>query len=590
MARRFNIGQRIALYLNSGGRCVECGAELARGWHGDHRTPYSKGGKTIIENGQALCPVCNRRKGVSMARYFRGDRGLVPQWTLTLRDYQRTCLRELITKMNIGQRTLAVAATMGAGKTILSLRWLHALLERVVVRIGIVVVPTDNLRLQFCRDAKAIGLHAYAVTATPDKHNNPAKRVSCIPGFDGPLPPDAHLIVITYAQLASEANVLALEAICSEAATAWVFDEVHHSGDGRASDDPALSWADGMSRAAKGAAYRLLTTATPNRTDGRPIPFLTYIGGVPQFDFVYDYENGLGDGHLRVVEFILMDGMVKWWTFKDGELQSRLTDEIPREQLSKRLNTAINADHQWVSESLDIGTHLIHDMRAQKRHRDAGGLVVAKNKKEADKIAALLVKKGARGVVVVTYDDTEASSKIDAFRDSDDEWIVAVRMVSEGIDIKRLRVIVYATNVTTELLFLQILGRVLRIINGIRPQVAHVIIPPDPRIMKTVNTYRSIIMRALREPGTGPGGGIQEQIWYERSADGFENGRIYDSDSIDQYWIDKSAPYSDGNADVTALIARALRENAPHSPTPPAGTPPPPPAQKSWDSEKHQTY
>ncbi len=586
-ARRFSTSQRVALYLHSGGVCSGCGAELERGWHGDHVQPYSKGGATVLENGQALCPICNRKKGATMARFFRGDHSGLQLWEVKLRDYQLKCLSRFVEKMNAGQSTLAIAAVMGAGKTILSLRWLHLLLSRKAVRVGVVVVPTDNLRLQFCRDAKIAGLHAYAITSTPDKNPDLSQRVSCVPGFDGPLPSDAHLIVITYAQLAIAANIDALKTLCAECSTAWVFDEVHHSGDST-EIDPALSWGDGMLRAAERATYRLLTTATPNRTDGRPIPFLRYVDSIPQFDFVYDYEQALLDGHVRVVDFVFMNGIAEWWTVKDGDLKAQLTDPIPQAHYSKRLNTIVNADHQWVNESLDVGVHLLRDMRTQGRHRDAGGLVVVKNRGEAQKVAKLLTNKGARSVVIVTYDDPEASTKIDAFRKSNDEWIIAVRMISEGIDIRRLRVLVYATTVTTELLFLQILGRVLRIVPNILPQLAHIIIPPDPRLMKTVNTYRSIIMRALKVPGDGPGGGIQEQIWYQHGASGFEDGRRYNTDDIDQHWVDRAATYCVGNADVTSLIALALKSES-ATPPPPSSQPKPPPPP-AWDTAKHQTY
>ena len=34
---------------------------------------------------------------------------------------------------------------------------------------------------------------------------------------------------------------------------------------------------------------------------------------------------------------------------------------------------------------------------------------------------------------IVLSDDADASDRIDAFRESDDRWMVAVRMVSEGV-------------------------------------------------------------------------------------------------------------------------------------------------------------
>jgi hypothetical protein len=34
-------------------------------WHCDHKQPWSKGGKTTVENGQVACPPCNLAKGAN---------------------------------------------------------------------------------------------------------------------------------------------------------------------------------------------------------------------------------------------------------------------------------------------------------------------------------------------------------------------------------------------------------------------------------------------------------------------------------------------------------------------------------------------
>jgi len=74
-------------------------------------------------------------------------------------------------------------------------------------------------------------------------------------------------------------------------------------------------------------------------------------------------------------------------------------------------------------------------------------------------IANLLRMKIGAPAEIVTSDDPEASAKITRFASSPDPWLVAVRMVSEGVDIPRLRVGVYATTVTTDLFFRQAVGR-----------------------------------------------------------------------------------------------------------------------------------
>lgn len=55
------------LYLSSDGRCAICGAPLGDDWEADHIVPFSKGGATTLENGQAVCRSCNRKKGDKMA-------------------------------------------------------------------------------------------------------------------------------------------------------------------------------------------------------------------------------------------------------------------------------------------------------------------------------------------------------------------------------------------------------------------------------------------------------------------------------------------------------------------------------------------
>jgi hypothetical protein len=59
-------------------------------------------------------------------------------------------------------------------------------------------------------------------------------------------------------------------------------------------------------------------------------------------------------------------------------------------------------------------------------------------------------------------EDPKASEKITAFSQSSDKFIVAVRMVSEGVDIPRCAVLVWLTSYRTPLFFAQAVGRVVR--------------------------------------------------------------------------------------------------------------------------------
>ena len=93
---------------------------------------------------------------------------------------------------------------------------------------------------------------------------------------------------------------------------------------------------------------------------------------------------------------------------------------------------------------------------------DAGMLVLASDQAAAKAYAKVL--KAVTGVTptLALSEDPKASSKIDAFARGTDKFLVAVRMVSEGVDIPRCAVLVWLTSYRTPLFFAQAVGRVVR--------------------------------------------------------------------------------------------------------------------------------
>ena len=69
MRRSFNSYERAEIYHKCNGVCQICNIELKKDFHADHIIPYSKGGLTIIDNGQALCRNCNILKSNKMVNY-----------------------------------------------------------------------------------------------------------------------------------------------------------------------------------------------------------------------------------------------------------------------------------------------------------------------------------------------------------------------------------------------------------------------------------------------------------------------------------------------------------------------------------------
>jgi hypothetical protein len=169
------------------------------------------------------------------------------------------------------------------------------------------------------------------------------------------------------------------------------------------------------------------------------------------------------------------------WTAPDGRLyRATFDDPLDRQRANQRLRTALSLDGEWLPAVLAEADRRL--ARARAVQPGAGGLVIAMDQDHARGIAALLAERIGSRAVVATSDDPTASERIARFAASDIPWLVAVRMVSEGVDIPRLMVGVFATHTTTELFFRQAVGRLVRWVPGVARQAAHLFIPDDVRL------------------------------------------------------------------------------------------------------------
>ena len=370
--------------------------------------------------------------------------------SIRLRPWQLAALDQL---ERSPQADFLAVATPGAGKTTLALAAARRSLARTPARL-IVVVPTAHLKFQWARAAAALDLHLEAGWSPSQ----------------GAFPSDMHGIVTTYQQVASDPR-----AIARRADGAFVIlDEIHHAGDDRA-------WGDALQTAFDGAGRRLSLSGTPFRSDTRSIPFVRYEIDEARPDFEYGYGPALAERRVvRSIYFPRTNGHMEW-SSPDGSVYSAGFDDVldtPR--ANQRLRAALSLDGEWLPEVLGAAHKRLSTVR--EHHPEAGGLVVATDQDHAHGIADLMRRRLGARAVVATSDDPDASRKILDFTSSADQWLVAVRMVSEGVDIPRLRVGVFATTTTTELFFRQVVGRFVRWQPGIGRQSAHLFIPDDLRL------------------------------------------------------------------------------------------------------------
>jgi superfamily II DNA or RNA helicase len=399
--------------------------------------------------------------------------------SVRLRPWQKRALDRLAAS---GAPDFLAVATPGAGKTTFAL---CAAVHDVAGNHGrgvVVVAPTSHLKVQWADAAARFGLHL-------EPRWSPS---------GGRLPADVHGVVTTYQQVASSPD--ALRPVAGRSLV--ILDEIHHAGDDRA-------WGESVRRAFEPAPRRLALSGTPFRSDTRTIPFVRYVGDEAVPDFEYGYADALADGRVvRPVYFPRINGFMEWIA-PDGSAQAAAFDDaLDRARTAQRLRTALSLEGEWLATVLLQANERLAALRRQQP--DAGGLVIAADQEHAQGIADLLrYRCGVRAAVAVS-DDPLSSTRIARFAAGTDPWIVAVRMVSEGVDIPRLRVGVYATTTTTELFFRQAVGRFVRWTRGVPRQKAYLFIPDDLRLRTWATQIADARRHSLHRPqrdGDEPGDG-----------------------------------------------------------------------------------
>jgi superfamily II DNA or RNA helicase len=366
---------------------------------------------------------------------------------------------------------LLISAAPGAGKTRPSLEFARRQLQAKAIDSVVIACPTAPLIRQWARAAHELG-----VNLAPDA-NSPKP------------PPGFHGVSVTYARVAKAPRRWA-NAIPRR--TLVIADEAHHLGQD-------LAWGESFNTAFAQAPRWLLLSGTPFRSDAAPIPGVSYDSdgnSIP--DVSYSYADAMLDGVCRPVAFVAYDGTLSWRS-GDDVIESSFETVLSTREASRRYRTAISTElPDGLPRILEEADAKLREIRSNG-HRDAAGLVIAADSDHARRIAKLLHEATGRVPVVVLHAEARAAAKLAAFKDARDPWIVAVNMVSEGVDIPRLRVGVYATAAKTPLVFRQIVGRFVRTITERTAEASWLYIPADPILRDHAATIESELRCALRD-------------------------------------------------------------------------------------------
>lgn len=437
--RRFSKKQKQAVELVSG-----------KAGEADHVVPYSRGGETTVENCQILLPSANRKKGA---------------FEFNPRQWQAEFLESWQNRKP--KQPFMLIAIPGSGKTMAALeaarRWMEAAADRRLI----VVVPTDGLREQWKEEASRFGISLQTKEfGTNFKH-----------GFEGG--------VATYHLVANDP--LLFRKLCSVAPTMVIFDEIHHCAEN-------AHFGNGILTAFPLSKEQLCMSGTPWKSDGRPIPFVRYDeNGYAIGDYVYDYARALNEDVVRYLVFDHAKGLIK--NDCTGEVEA-LSQEVSDEEAKKRLRKILDPEGEYVREQIVLAHRKLIECR--KTIPDAAALAACIDQYHAIKVAGLIKEVTGCDPSVIVSDSALENDTIREFRNSKKEWLVAVRKVSEGTDIKRLQVLCYLTNTTSELFFRQLIGRVSRVRN-IEDFEAYVYLPADPRLIRCAKNIENAQVQALRD-------------------------------------------------------------------------------------------
>jgi len=488
MGRRFNRKQRSAVEIVTG-----------RNGDGDHVVPYSKGGETSVENCQLISRAANLKKGSAHDELRRWQKEFLNQWIA------RT------------SSTFMLIVIPGGGKTVAALRAARSWMAAGSDRRLIVVVPTDNLREQWREEASRHGVDLQTKEFGTDfKH-----------GFQGG--------VVTYSLVASQP--LVFRKLCSVAPTMVIFDEIHHCGDD-------ASFGRGVREAFELAKERLLMSGTAWRSDGTQIPWVQYDGnGFAVADYSYDYPHAINDEVVRFLVFDYSRGSITHDT--TGETHT-LSSESSEDDASRLLRRLLDARGDFVREQIRMAHQKLVELR--RTFPDAAALAACIDQSHAGMVAELIRQETGCEPSVIVSDTELENDTVRSFRDGVKEWIVAVRKVSEGTDIKRLMVLCYLTNTTAELFFRQLVGRVSRYRNQ-EDREAYVYLPADPRLIACAQNIENAQVQALRNQ--------RDTDTLDRDPFGSERQQLFDSfstahDGTDLVMI--------GGERVSEEIARTIKQ------------------------------
>lgn len=353
-----------------------------------------------------------------------------------------------------------INAAPGSGKTICASVIANELIKRGEIDRVIVIAPRSEVVNQWSDDFRLVT----------------GRFMTKVTGRDQDVATMGLDVCATWAAIQGLLN--SLQDMCRSHRTLVICDEHHHAA-------VEAAWGSNADSAFHQARYVLVLTGTPIRSDGNQSVWLAYDdqGTIDHPDdgaYALTYGDAVDLGYCRPVTFHRHEGRFTV-DLKDGtslhvsgEKEADLPQDLKRvgglqraldfyrlactPQFEKNGVDPLASGYQasmveWASSKLD---------ELRNRMPNAGGLVIAPNIEMAEYMVKVIELIEGERPIIVHSQLPNSESRIRSFKNTDKRWLVSVAMVSEGVDIPRLRVLIYLPNAMTELAFRQAIGRVVR--------------------------------------------------------------------------------------------------------------------------------
>lgn len=459
-----------------------------------HVRPHSKMGLTTRYNSQVLCKPCHRIAHAEAMKEQFSESG----WN-TLRQWQRDALGRFIETED--EKTFVLEAAPGAGKSRFAAFASQYMLNSDNDIDHVIFIAPWVPILRSVKD----NFHPLQLEVRDKFHYD--KKIGRLQRM-----PNVDVTLDTYAGFCNGITVDTLYEWKQNHCFNFmlILDEIHHT------NTVSGKWGASVARIAEMATKLLVMSGTYFRSDNRPISFMEYEGDRPKRNFSIGVTECVSKRYTRQVSFRFHDPTLEMLSSSTGKQKTIKLSAIQKnvhKQLSAAKKEVLDPNGVHVDGLVREAWAELQAMR--KKWSDAACLIVCRSGSAGEEdraihaIESVVNKVTGHKPEVVTSDDASSRGRLENFTNGSDPFLCAIRMVSEGVDIPRIRMVLFLSYTDSEMLFRQIVGRCARYIDGKEDDTAALVIMPKFRVMgefakryESENDAGALNLTPKKEPGS----------------------------------------------------------------------------------------